>query len=76
MPEAQARYSLARVMEHLNFPEQSRQWATMALQADPNNADAREFIAELDEGYQFRMPATGQGANPIMQTGHTAPQQP
>ncbi|MBY0513460.1 MAG: tetratricopeptide repeat protein [Gemmataceae bacterium] len=73
MPEAQARYNLARVMEHLNFPEQSRQWAAMAVQADPNFADAREFLAELDQGYRLGGP-TPAGGNPVMQAGYQQPQ--
>jgi tetratricopeptide (TPR) repeat protein len=74
MPEAQTRYNLARVMEHLNFPEQSRQWTMLALQADPNYADAQDFLADLDQGYQFNSPAAGQNANPVLQTGYQQPQ--
>jgi Tfp pilus assembly protein PilF len=48
MPEAQARYLMARVLEHQNQPEKARQQVLLALQADPNYADAREFLAELD----------------------------
>ncbi len=73
MPEAQARYSLARVMEHLNFPEQSRQQLVAAVQADPNYAEARDFLAELDQGYQFAQPNAVKNPNPIMQAGY-APQ--
>ena len=48
MPEAQARYLIARVLEHQNQPEKARQQVQMAVQADPNYADAREFLMELD----------------------------
>jgi tetratricopeptide (TPR) repeat protein len=48
MPEAQARYLIARVLEHQNQPEKARLQVQMALNADPNFADAREFLMELD----------------------------
>ena len=48
MPEAQARYLMARVLEHQNQPDACRQQLQLALQADPKFADAREFLAELD----------------------------
>ena len=48
MPEPQARYSMARVMEHLNYTDASRQQLQMALTADPAFAPARDFLAELD----------------------------
>lgn len=50
MPEAQARYTIARVLEHMNFPDATRQQLQLALKADPNYVDAREFLAELDQG--------------------------
>ncbi len=56
MPEAQARYTIARVLEHLNYGDASRQQLQLALKADPNFVDAREFLAELDQGTP---PATG-----------------
>jgi len=49
MPEAQARYLMARVLEHQNHIAQSRAQVQLALKADPNYADAREFLAELDQ---------------------------
>lgn len=48
MPEPQARYLIARVMEHQREFAASRQQVQMALRADPNFAAAREFLAELD----------------------------
>ena len=59
MPEPQARYSMARVMEHLNHPDASRQQLQLALQADPNFGPAREFLAELDG-----VPPVGPGVIP------------
>jgi tetratricopeptide (TPR) repeat protein len=50
MPEAQARYNIARVLEHQNFPDATRQQLQLALKADPNYLDAREFLTELDQG--------------------------
>jgi tetratricopeptide (TPR) repeat protein len=48
MPEAQARYLMARVLEHQNQPDACRQQLQLALKADPKFADAKEFLAELD----------------------------
>jgi tetratricopeptide (TPR) repeat protein len=50
MPEAQARYNIARVLEHQNFPDATRQQLQLALKADPNHAEARDFLTELDQG--------------------------
>jgi hypothetical protein len=43
----------------------------MAVQADPNLAEAQEFLAELEQGYRLGTPATG--GNPVMQTGYQQP---
>jgi tetratricopeptide (TPR) repeat protein len=48
MPEAQARYNIARVMEDQNFRDASRIQLQLALQADPNLAEARDMMVELD----------------------------
>ena len=48
MPEAQARYDLARVLEHMNMGEASRVQLQLALKADPSHAASREFLTELD----------------------------
>lgn len=74
MPEAQARFCMARVLEHLNYPDASRQQLTMALQADPTFADARAFLAELDTikaGGQPGVPTAP--ANPVMPAGYSQP---
>ncbi len=71
MPEAQARYNMARVLEHLNQPEACRQQLMLALKADPNYADARDFLVELDE---VRSSPAGQDPNALRQTGYV--QQP
>jgi Tfp pilus assembly protein PilF len=75
MPEAQARYNIARALEHLNHPDASREQLQLALQADPTFAPAREFLAELTQPAQPAVPPTGAEANPIHQAGFP-PQQP
>ncbi|HEV3438220.1 MAG TPA: tetratricopeptide repeat protein [Gemmata sp.] len=49
MPESQARYTIARVLEGQNYPDAARQQLQLAVQADPNFADAREYLAEMDQ---------------------------
>jgi tetratricopeptide (TPR) repeat protein len=49
LPEAEARYNIARVLEHQNQQDACRQQLMLALKADPNLASARDFLAELDE---------------------------
>lgn len=66
MPEAQARYNMARVLEHMNQPEASRTQLQLALRADPQHAGSREFLAELEQAYQ---------PNPVQAAGATVPQQ-
>ena len=64
MPEAQARYLMARVLEHQKQPEASRMQLQLAVKADPAYAPAREFLAELD---QVNHPMTNPAQqNPIM----------
>ncbi len=72
IPEAQARYLMARVLEHQNQPEACKQQLELAIKADPSFADAKDFLAELDQGYRF-----GGGANPndVRQAGAIEPQQ-
>ncbi len=70
MPEAQARYLMARVLEHQNHASASRQQLQMALLADPNYTDAREFLTELDQA----IAGTAPNPNPngaIQQAGYT-----
>ena len=56
LPEAQARYLMARVLEHQNQPEASRVQLQLALKADPHYIEAREFLVELDQGYRTGVP--------------------
>ena len=68
MPESQARYNMARVLEHLNRPDASRQQLQLALQADPTYSPAREFLAELDQVSPPLQPGVAaQDLNPIRQ---------
>lgn len=71
MPEAQARYNVARAMEHQNQLSASRQQLHLALRSDPNYAEAREFLAELEQV----LAGTGPDAGGLRQAGYN-PQQP
>jgi thioredoxin-like negative regulator of GroEL len=76
MPEAQARYSIARVLEHQNHADASREQLQLALKADPTFEPAREFLVELTQPAQPTLPALpeiGPDGNPIRQAGY-APQ--
>ncbi|MBN9522185.1 tetratricopeptide repeat protein [bacterium] len=70
MPEAQARYNMAAVLLHTNNPDACRAQLQLALQADPQHAAARDFIAELDETHPTNPAAA---PNPIQTVGGTAP---
>jgi tetratricopeptide (TPR) repeat protein len=73
MPEAQARYLMARVLEHQKQPEASRMQLQLAVKADPSYVAAREFLAELD---QVNNPMTSPAQqNPIMTAGALEPNQ-
>jgi tetratricopeptide (TPR) repeat protein len=73
MPEAQARYNMARVLEHMKQPDACRQQLMLALKADPNYADARDFLAELNEPKSGDVPAS-KDPNALQQTNYA--QQP
>jgi hypothetical protein len=49
MPEAQARYNMAGLLDHMNHPDACRLQLQLALKEDPSFAPAREFLAELDQ---------------------------
>lgn len=71
MPEAQARYNLARVLEHQKHTDMSRQQLQLALQADPAFAPAREFLADLDQGVRPEgLIPDGGDPNAIHQAGY------
>lgn len=59
MPESQARYAIARVLEDQNYVDASRQQLQMALQLDPNFNDARLLLAEIDQPAQTNTPVDG-----------------
>jgi Tfp pilus assembly protein PilF len=71
MPEAQARYLMARVLEHQNQPEACRLQLELAIQADPTYIPAREFLTELDQA--MRSATT---PNPVITVGGTADPEP
>jgi tetratricopeptide (TPR) repeat protein len=68
MPEAQARYLIARALEHQNHPDACRQQLQLALRADPNYPDAREFLDELNGALKPGGPGDPNG---LRQAGHT-----
>jgi hypothetical protein len=70
MPEAQARYLMARVLEHQNQPDASRLQLQLALQADPAFIPAREFLVELD---QVTRPTSTPAQNPVITVSGTEP---
>ncbi|MDB5306807.1 MAG: Tetratricopeptide repeat protein [Gemmataceae bacterium] len=73
MPEAQARYHLAEVLDDMKYLDASRQQLQLALQADPNYAPAREVLAGLDQPAQPGASIPGRDPNPVQQAGY-APQ--
>lgn len=75
MPEAQARYNIAHVMDDMNYLKESRQELQLALQADPNFAPARDILAALEQGGPADQPRTAvpaQEPNPIRQVSGTS----
>ena len=48
LPEPQARYLMASALRHHNRVNEARQQLQLALQIDPDHADARALLAELD----------------------------
>jgi len=70
MPEAQARYLMARVLEHQGQPDASRMQLQLAIQADPAHIASREFLAELDQVSRPTSPAT---SNPVITAGAIEP---
>ncbi|VTT99942.1 glycosyl transferase family protein : Tetratricopeptide TPR_2 repeat protein OS=Pirellula staleyi (strain ATCC 27377 / DSM 6068 / ICPB 4128) GN=Psta_2170 PE=4 SV=1: TPR_7: TPR_19 [Gemmataceae bacterium] len=79
VPEAQARYLLARVLEHQGDFAASRAQLEAALQIDQNYADAREFLTELDQVIAGKIPDQN-GLRPdaggVQQVGFTEPAAP
>jgi tetratricopeptide (TPR) repeat protein len=46
--DARAYYNLAKMTKHLNRPDLSREYVAAALSIDPQFAEDREFLAQLD----------------------------
>ncbi len=61
VPEAEARYHLARVLEHQGQREAARQQLQAAVQADPSYVAAREMLAELDGSVPSAFPPSATG---------------
>ena len=70
MPEAQARYNLAGLLDHMNYPDICRLQLQLALEKDPAFAPAREFLAELD---QPRATPNNPEENQVLPAGHVEP---
>jgi tetratricopeptide (TPR) repeat protein len=63
---AKAHYNLARMLEHLNQTELCKQHLQIAVQADPNLAEAQQLLAQLNG-----QPATGD--RPVINVGFETP---
>jgi Tfp pilus assembly protein PilF len=70
MPEAQARYNMARVLEHQNYTDHSRLQLQLALKEDPGYEPAREFLAELEQ--PRATPNTPEGSQ-VLPAGYAQP---
>jgi tetratricopeptide (TPR) repeat protein len=67
--DAKAYYRLALMSKHLGKLERSRQYLTMSLQIDPQLAEARDLLANLDQPQ-----ATQEGSGPVVvPAGYVAP---
>lgn len=69
MSEPQARYLVARAMEHQRLFAASRQQLQLALRADPQFGEAQEFLAELEQV----MAGTAPDGNALRQAGFDQP---
>jgi Tfp pilus assembly protein PilF len=72
MGEVEARYYMARILEHQNRTEDSRLQLQLALKQDPNYAPAREFLADLD---QPRTTPNTPEAGQVVPAGHVEPEE-
>ena len=73
MPEAQARYLMARVLDHQNQADACRMQLQLAIKADPTYVAAREFLTELNQA-----PGANGIPNPgdVRTVGNVEPDQP
>lgn len=77
MPEAEARYTLAKVLVEGQQVDLGRQQLRLAVQADPSFAPAKEALAQLEGGPQPTQAAAAEadGATPaVVQTTYQQPQ--
>jgi Flp pilus assembly protein TadD len=70
MSEAEARYNVARMLQHLEQPMACRWYLQMALQADPNYEPAREAMA-LITGEASSVQPVAYNETPTVQTTPT-----
>jgi Flp pilus assembly protein TadD len=68
MSEAEARYNVARMLQHLEQPMACRWYLQMALQADPNYEPAREALAALTTDSAGVRPVADNESTPAPQT--------
>ena len=68
MPEAQARHNLAGLLDHMNQTEACKAQLRLAVQADPDYAPAKEFLAGLEGVPPAATPGTE--PNPVRTVGH------
>jgi len=70
MSEADARYNIARMLQHMEQPMACRWYLQMALQADPNYEPAREALAAISGEASAVRPVA---FNETPEADHTAP---
>src|SRR5439155_1362596 len=74
MSEPEARYNIARMLQHMEQPMACRWHLQMALQADPNYEPAREALAALTaEGTSVRPVAYNEAAPVVQTAAYTEP---
>lgn len=71
MPEAQARHNLAGLLDHMGQTEACKAQLRLAVQADPDYAPAKEFLAGLEGTPPPGAAAPGGEPNPVRTVGHT-----
>lgn len=59
LPEAEARFTMAKLLADMDRPDLSQQQLQLAVKADPNFAPAQEWLASLTTGQPQAAPAAG-----------------
>jgi Tfp pilus assembly protein PilF len=71
MPEAEARYTLARILAENQQVDLARQQLELAVRVDPSFAPAQEALARINPLAQPQ--PTTERANPVVQTMYQHP---